>query len=74
MANDSTSRWLLPIVITVMLVCAGGSWAAQLSTTGIRRDLDVHAAGQGQRIANIEKATARNEAALRRIEELLRNR
>lgn len=84
MASDRVTRGLLGVLVAVMLACAGMGAAAQRSTSTLRqdfqkststlrRDLDVHVGVQGERIANIEKACARNEKTLQRIEELLRN-
>jgi len=41
------------------------------TVSGVRGELDLHAGVQGERIENIDKATARNEAALLRNEEAL---
>ena len=49
-------------------------WIARCTAMDVNYKLDRHAGVQDQRIKNIEKSTARNEAALLRIEALLRDR
>ena len=50
-------RVMLGLVALMFATLGGSIWAdlsAKSDSIQIRRDLDVHAAGQGQRITNIE--------------------
>jgi hypothetical protein len=72
--NSSLVKTLLALLgvgLVVVTACITVAMAASKEASGVRHDLDVHTAGQGERMKNIEEGVTRNQRALERIEERL---
>jgi hypothetical protein len=59
-------------ILGALVVAIGASWHAASASNKARHDFDVHSAGQGQRVQNIEKSIIRIEATQERMEDMLR--